>query len=99
MLSFQEFIQILLPCEDNILRNVVLDRPARRVGKYDVLPRDIELSMVNVLEKEIDLGRRLEILKNQLHIQYDYSPLSSFRSVDKFNKGIIDTVNLGAFLR
>jgi hypothetical protein len=29
-----------------------------------VLPRDIELSMVNVLEKEIDLGRRLEILKN-----------------------------------
>jgi hypothetical protein len=29
-----------------------------------VLPRDIELSMVNVLEKEIDLSRRLEILKN-----------------------------------
>jgi hypothetical protein len=33
-----------------------------------VLPRDIELSMVNVLEKEIDFGRRLEILKNYLHI-------------------------------
>jgi hypothetical protein len=29
-----------------------------------VLPRDIELSMVNVIEKEIDLSRRLEILKN-----------------------------------
>jgi hypothetical protein len=29
-----------------------------------MLPRDIELSMVNVIEKEIDLSRRLEILKN-----------------------------------
>ena len=46
------------------MRNVVLERLARRVGKYDLLPRDIELSTVNVIEKEIDLGRRLEILKN-----------------------------------
>ena len=32
-------------------------------------------------------------------MQYDYSPLASFRSIDKYNSGTIDTVNLGTFLR
>jgi len=65
-LSYQEFIQIFLPCEDNILRNVTLDRPSRRVGSYDSLPRDIELAMTAVIEREIDFARRLEVLKREL---------------------------------
>lgn len=55
---------MILPCEDNILRNVVLDRPSRRIGRYDILPRDIEFSIVNVIQKEVDLLRKIEILKN-----------------------------------
>lgn len=98
-LSYQEFIQMLLPCEDNILRNVALDRPSRRVGRFDCLPRDIELAMTAIIEKEVDLARRLEVLKRELQIQHDYSPLASFRSVDKYNSGTIDTVNLGTYLR
>ena len=54
-LSFQDFLQMLLPCEDNYLRNIALDRPSHRVGRYDYLPRDIELAMANVIEREIDL--------------------------------------------
>ena len=98
-LSFQEFLQMFLPCEDNILRNMTLDRPSRRVTRYDHLPRDIELSVTNVIEKEIDLQRRLEILKRELEVQYDYSPFAAFRSVDRYNSGRIDTVNTGSFLR
>lgn len=90
---------MLLPCEDNILRNVALDRPSRRVGRFDCLPRDIELAMTAIMEKEVDFARRLEVLKRELQMQYDYSPLASFRSVDKYNSGTIDTVNLGTFLR
>jgi len=67
-LSFQEFLQMFLPCEDNVLRNITLDRPSRRVTRYDHLPRDIELSITNVIEKEIDLQRRLEILKRELEV-------------------------------
>ena len=65
-LSFDEFIQMILPCEDNFLRNLTLDRPARYVGRYDHLPRDIELALANVIEKEIDLQRTLESLKRDL---------------------------------
>lgn len=64
-----------------------------------MLPRDIELAMAAVIEREIDLARKLDMMRRELEIQYDYSPVSAFRSIDRFNKGFIDTVNLGNFLR
>ena len=98
-LNFQEFLQIVLPCEDNYLRNRTLDRPSRHVGRYDYLPRDIELALASIIEKEIDLQRRLESLKRELEVQYDYSPYAAFRSVDRYNSGRVDQVNAGSFLR
>lgn len=98
-LSFQDFLQMLLPCEDNLLRNITVDRPAQRVGRFDSLPADIEQCILDVLEKEIDLARRLDILKRDLEVRYDYSVLAAYRSVDKYNDGRIDTHNLGSFLR
>ena len=98
-LSFQEFIQLLLPCEDNVLRNITIDRPSIRVGRFERLPRDIEDGMVAVLVKEIELARRLELLKRDLYAGLDYSVMAAFRSVDRLNTGSITTVNLGAFMR
>ena len=88
------FLQLLLPCTDNFQRNLTLDRRARHVGPYDSLPFDIERGMVEILQKEIDLQRRLDVLKGSLEYRWDYSPLAAFRSVDRYNSGIIDTYNL-----
>ena len=90
---------MLLPCEDNLLRNITVDRPAARIGRFDSLPADIEHALLDVIEKEIDLQRRLDILKRDLEVRYDYSVLAAYRSVDKYNDGRIDTHNLGSFLR
>lgn len=98
-LSFQDFLQMLLPCEDNILRNITLDRPSRRVGRYDSLPRDIELAILDIIEQEIALQRRQDILKRDLEVRYDFSAYASYRSVDKYNDGHINSFNLGSFLR
>jgi len=98
-LSFQDFLQMLLPCTDNLLRNITLDRPSFRVGRFDSLPYDIERSLCEIIEKEIDLQRRLDILKRDLEVRYDFSTLSAYRSVDRYNDGRIDTFNLGSFLR
>ena len=59
-LVFNEFLQMVLPCEDNLLRNMTLDRPSRYVGRFDRLPSDIELALTSVIEQEINLQRRLE---------------------------------------
>lgn len=98
-LSFQDFIQMLLPCEDNYLRNITLDRPSHRVGRYDHLPRDIEVALACVIEKEVDMQRRTDILKRDLVVRFDYTPLAAFRSIDRYAVGRIDTINLGTFLR
>lgn len=98
-LSFQEFIQMLLPCEDNVLRNITIDRPSVRVGRFDRLPVDIEHSITAVIEKEVNLARRLEGCKRDLELGLDYTATSAFRSIDRYASGLITTVNLGAFLR
>ena len=93
------FLQMLLPCTDNLLRNITLDRPSFRVGRFDSLPYDIERALLDILEKEIDLQRRLDILKRELEIRYDFSSLAAYRSIDRYNDGRINTFNLGTFLR
>lgn len=98
-LSFQEFIQMLLPCEDNVLRNITIDRPSIRVGRFERLPRDIEEGIVTILVKEVELERRLEMLKRDLYVGLDYSVMAAFRSIDRANTGSITTVNLGGFMR
>ena len=78
---------------------MTIDRPSFRVGRYDYLPRDIEHHLAFIIEREIDLQRRLDILKVELESKYDYTPLAAFRSIDRYNIGKIDTINLGTFLR
>ena len=65
-LRFNDFMQIFLPCEDNMLRDIVMQRPARRVNPLEFMPKDIEMAMTTVLEKEIGLMRKISILKREL---------------------------------
>jgi hypothetical protein len=46
---------MFLPCEDNFLRDRTTMRVAPSVLPGDVLPRDIEFAMANVIEKEVAL--------------------------------------------
>jgi hypothetical protein len=46
---------MLLPCEENVLRNVTLQRYAMRVGRYEYLPADIERALYNVVDQELAL--------------------------------------------
>ena len=76
-----------------------MDRPTSRVGRYDYLPRDIEIALATVIELEIDMQRRTDDLKRDLTVRFDYTPLAAFRSVDRYAIGAIDSLNLGTFLR
>lgn len=82
-----------------MLRNIVMQRPARRINPLEYMPKDIEMAMTAVIEKEIGLMRKIQILKRELLMQYDYSAMAAFRSIDKNASGRVDTVILGAFLR
>jgi len=90
---------MVLPCEDNVLRNITIDRPSARVGRFEKLPVDIELAMSNVISKEVELSRRLETLKRDLSLGLDYTTMACFSTIDRLNTGSITTINLGTFMR
>jgi hypothetical protein len=90
---------MVLPCEDNVLRNVCLDRANVRVGRFDRLPVDIEQCATAVIEGELALARTQDVLRHDLEVRYDYSLGAAFRSIDRHHQGRVDTHNLGAFLR
>ena len=47
----------------------------------------------------MDLQRKLDILKGELEVRYDYSSYAAFKSVDRYSEGYINTSNLGQFLK
>mgnify|MGYP006087371373 CR=1 FL=1 len=90
---------MLLPCEDNCLRNITLDRHAMRCGRFDNLPCDIQHAMLAVFELELHLLADVEHLKHELASRCDYTPQNAFHSIDKHDDRIISVCNLGTFLR
>lgn len=59
VLTYNEFCQILLPCEDNVLRNVTLDRSHQAIERLDILPGDMAEGITIVFEKEIDFALKV----------------------------------------
>lgn len=64
---------MFLPCEDDILRKMVNERPSSTINKKKRLPDKIERAMAKIIEKEIELGRKIEILRRDLELEIDYS--------------------------
>ena len=98
-LSFDEWVQMNLPCEDNYLRDRTMARYAPALMRHESLPRDIELAMCDVIEKEIALQRNLESLKLDLSGCLEYSPSAAFATVDVYRSGLLTTVNVADFCR
>jgi hypothetical protein len=84
-LTFKDFKQIVLPCEDNKLRKTVLKRKSARCGRWDFLPVDIEQGLATLIEKEIEFARRLDSYKHDLNSRYDFTPYAAFKSIDKLS--------------
>jgi Ca2+-binding EF-hand superfamily protein len=57
------------------------------------------MGLLEIIERELALLRKLEILKEDLESRYDYSALASFKTIDRYNEGIINTYNLSTFLK
>lgn len=41
-MNYDDFLQLVLPCDDSYMRSEVLKRPYSRVGRFDQLPYTLE---------------------------------------------------------
>jgi len=65
-IAYSDFIQIVLPCDNNLLRAQCQKRPYSRVGRFDSLPFEEESGLTRLLQMEIDLIKRVEVLVREL---------------------------------
>ena len=99
-LSYKEFCQMLLPCEDTYLRNSVLSRrPYLRIGVFEFLPLEIEHAISDIILKEIQLIRHMDSLKHNLQLSYDYSKAGAFRAIDAGGRGLLNYFVLEQFFK
>lgn len=98
-LTAVEFQQMLLPCEDNLLRQRSQARFAYRVGRFERLPLDLEQKLNSVLCHEVSMLKRLAHAKNELVHSFDFSTFAAYKSVDRWNDGAITIDNLKWFFR
>jgi hypothetical protein len=95
-LNETEFTHLILPCENNDLRQQVQEREGDIEKDGDgKIPIDIENGLVKIVAREIELLRQLEDIKRQLG---GMSSVDTYHMVDRF-EGRIDTANLEAFLK
>jgi hypothetical protein len=98
-LSYTEFLQVMLPCDDMYLRSSATQRPNYPVGRYDRLPYSVEKELASLLEKEVHYHTRLERLKHELTTRYDWSNLAAYDKIDSLREGRLNHKNLASFLR
>jgi Ca2+-binding EF-hand superfamily protein len=99
ILSYNDFIQMVLPCDNNEMRLMVQKRPYTRVGRFDTLEYEIECGLSSIVKQELDLIFRIETLIRDLERCPDFSPHAAFRAVDRYEEGKITREILIDFFR
>jgi len=98
-LHYPDFMQMILPCDNTLLRSRATQRPNGQINPGDFLTLDVERDLTNLLVSEIELHRASEKLKQQLESQLDYSVEGIYQVVDDWRYGYIDIRNLYRFFK
>lgn len=90
-LNYNDFMQILLPCTNDFLRNEALNRKPQMYGlpKSGLSP-EVTDSLWALLEKEVDYHRETEEIKIGLSSSPDFNPEALFNEIDYQRFGFLD---------
>jgi hypothetical protein len=65
-LDYQEFMQVMLPCDDMYLRSAATQRPNYPISPHAFLAPSVEKDLTELLEREIRWHSRTEVRKQEL---------------------------------
>ena len=98
-LNYPDFMQMLLPCNNPGLRTKATQRPNVFVAQHDYLTLDLERDVTKLIQKEIEIHRKSELLKQELASSSDFSLDGCYKSIDDWGYGWVDQRNLKSFFR
>jgi Ca2+-binding EF-hand superfamily protein len=98
-INYSEFLNIALPKTSSSLRQLALDRRPYYVAKYEALPYETEWALSRELDREINYIRKIELLKEDLNMRYDYNNLEAFKLIDQDRLGVINFESFYLFMK
>lgn len=99
-LNYQDFMQIILPCDNQLLRTqATQQRQAVRTRPHEYLRGDLEAELAVMLEYEIMFHLKLEQMKLDLSSIEDYKLRRLFKMVDAHGKKYIDSGSIRRYLQ
>ncbi|KRX08920.1 hypothetical protein PPERSA_09024 [Pseudocohnilembus persalinus] len=96
-LSFEEFLQSILPTENEALRSIVTQRKTYAIEQNQLLSYDVEYALARVFDRVIQIKKKLEPFKCALKKCEDFTCKDAFYTVDQYNSSYIDFEKLGDF--
>lgn len=99
LISYNDFIQTLLPQEDSKLKTLATLRESYYLEPSEPLPFEVEWALARVFESEIKNFKQIENLRDILQSSYDFNPLECFNTIDEERLGYLDYESLNLFMR
>lgn len=98
-LNYTEFLSLVLPCDAAKLRSEITQRSNYFVGREDFLSKSVEYELCKLFLKEIGHHNRVEKIKQEITLSYDFTPDDAFGTIDDFNLSYVDFSNLKRFMK
>ena len=98
-LNLLDLTRVLCPRSYTTAKNYKASKKFFTYGVHSIkLKYEVEYAIMKVIEHEINCLKTVELMKQQLVSQFDYSIMQIFRMIDRFAQGQITTDNLRIFL-
>lgn len=62
-LHYTDFLQVVLPCDNQMLRAMATQRQTYEIAADELLPYDVERLLTRLIFKELKLAKEVELLK------------------------------------
>jgi len=98
-LSYTDFLEVVLPRTNSVLRTICTQRDSYYVADDEVLLYEVEHGLAKIFDKEVSLSRKVELLKEDLVSRYDFSLRGSYEALVEAGDGRVDYDAFAAFFR
>ena len=97
-LNYNDFMQILLPCTNDFLRNEAINRNSFHHGHHMSVDPEVIECLCSLLEKEAEYHKETEAIKQDLACSSGFNPDILFSEIDFQGYGFLDFNNIKSLL-
>ena len=97
-LTFNDYVQVLLPCSNDYLRDLAAQKKSENISMIPKLSENTNKELCELLKQEVEYHKDVETCKTDLLNHPEYSPDKAFQFLDINRQGFLDDFSIKSFL-